>query len=217
MVPVRSPHPEWSPARGLSRAALWLLIKSPFCLILWAAFLVITEPAATWIATHAGTFWILPGTAILATAVAAIPALPCGHLLARRLTEQVGFEGPVPAGLGIMYEEMGAYGSGRQNRAAKRRDPAMTETKRGILAACDPQPPRHSSTNLSLDHSTFIAQSPDLCNAPARREEGESVGKAGHRCGGSASVARSPGFLSELLTTESARIMSRAQPLDLTN
>ena len=101
MVPVRSPHPEWSPARGLSRAALWLLIKSPFCLILWAAFLVITEPAATWIATHAGTFWILPGTAILATAVAAIPALPCGHLLARRLTEQVGFEGPVPAGLGI--------------------------------------------------------------------------------------------------------------------
>ena len=101
MSALQTPSSEWTPARGLRRASMWLLIKSPVCLVVWAVFLIITEPVATWIGTHGGTIWIVPGTGILVTAVAAIPAVPCGQLLARRLTEHVGFEGPLPAALGV--------------------------------------------------------------------------------------------------------------------
>lgn len=101
MSALESPSSEWTPGRGLRRAAMWLLIKSPVCLVVWTGFLIVTERSATWIGTHGGNIWIVFGTAVLVATVVAIPALPCGHLLGRRLPEHAGFDGPVPATLGI--------------------------------------------------------------------------------------------------------------------
>ncbi len=101
MLPGRSQDSEWTPGRGLRRAALSLLIKSPVCLVVWVVFLVVTEPVAAWLVTSSPIRGA-PLIVALVAIVVAIPAWPTGHLLSRRLTERVGFEGPAPAGLGIV-------------------------------------------------------------------------------------------------------------------
>jgi len=98
-----SSHDDWTPQRGLTRVTTWLAITSPVCLAFWVGWLVATRQAAAWLAaTMMPSVWGMAGLAIAVVAAVAIVAWPCGKILAHRLTDRAGFEGPAVAALGVI-------------------------------------------------------------------------------------------------------------------
>jgi hypothetical protein len=101
MLPDESRDTEWTPGIGLRRAALSLLLKSPICFIVWVVFLRGTEYVAAWLMTST-PIRAAPIIIAVVAIIVVVPAWPIGRLVSRRLTEEVGFEGPAPAALGIV-------------------------------------------------------------------------------------------------------------------
>ena len=108
MLRNQSQQPEWTPALGLRRGVFRLLIKAPICIAIWAAFVFFTAPATNWLASYMGGLG-LPGISILVVVVVFVVAGPCGHLLSRKLNDHLGFDGLVPAAMGIVVAWLVAF------------------------------------------------------------------------------------------------------------
>lgn len=79
----------WTPAIGLRRLALSLLLRMAICLILWAGLLAVVAPLfrSGKFVLAGGWFWVL----------AIPPGLVVGFIMSWRLSHQVGFSGLIPA------------------------------------------------------------------------------------------------------------------------
>ena len=79
----------WTPAIGLRRLALSLLLRMAICLFLWGGLLTLVAPAFQY-NQFVLTFWLI--------FIAAIPpGALIGFVMSWRLSERVGFAGLLPA------------------------------------------------------------------------------------------------------------------------
>ncbi len=86
----------WSPAVGLRRAALALLVRSLICLPIWAAVVWLVTPALNLAPLH--WTWLL-----LLGLILAVPGASIGHALARDITERAGFASMVLTALAAVF------------------------------------------------------------------------------------------------------------------